>query len=165
MTSSNRKIFRVTGPLCGEFTGQRWIPPTKANDAELWCVFDLRLNKRWWLEAQSRSLWRHVMTQTKSMLKWPVRSTCTHFPPEIHFKVQSMKWLQFFSCFNELSTKNHKLAVLWGVSPFPGTKFYHTTAFQDDNRTSFGPLTEWLGMETCSRIPLLCPVAPFTNMV
>ena len=37
MTSSNGKIFRVTGHLCGEFTGHRWILHTKANDAELWC--------------------------------------------------------------------------------------------------------------------------------
>ena len=37
MTSSNGNIFRVTGPLCGEFTGHRWIPITKAIDAELWC--------------------------------------------------------------------------------------------------------------------------------
>ena len=37
MTSSNENIFRVTGPLCGEFTGHRWIPRTKASDAELWC--------------------------------------------------------------------------------------------------------------------------------
>ena len=37
MTSSNGNIFRVTGPLCGEFTGPRWIPLTKASDAELWC--------------------------------------------------------------------------------------------------------------------------------
>ena len=37
MTSSNRNIFRVTGPLCGEFTGHQWIPLTKASDAELWC--------------------------------------------------------------------------------------------------------------------------------
>ena len=36
MTSSNGNIFRVTGHLCGEFTGLRWIPRTKANDAELW---------------------------------------------------------------------------------------------------------------------------------
>ena len=35
MTSSNGNIFRVTGPLCGEFTGHRWIPRTKASDAEL----------------------------------------------------------------------------------------------------------------------------------
>ena len=37
MTSSNGNIFRVTGPLWGESTGHRWIPLTKANDAELWC--------------------------------------------------------------------------------------------------------------------------------
>ena len=37
MTSSNGNIFRVTGPLYGEFTGDRWIPFTKASDAELWC--------------------------------------------------------------------------------------------------------------------------------
>ena len=30
-------IFRVTGHLWGEFTGRRWIPRTKASDAELWC--------------------------------------------------------------------------------------------------------------------------------
>ena len=37
MTSSNGNIFRVTGHLCGEFTGDRWIPRTKASDAGLWC--------------------------------------------------------------------------------------------------------------------------------
>ena len=37
VTSSNRSIFRVTCPWCREFGGHRWIPVTKANDAELWC--------------------------------------------------------------------------------------------------------------------------------
>ena len=37
MTSSDGKQIRVTGPLCAEFTGDRWIPRTKASDAELWC--------------------------------------------------------------------------------------------------------------------------------
>ena len=31
------KHFPHSRPLCGEFTGQRWIPLTKASDAELWC--------------------------------------------------------------------------------------------------------------------------------
>ena len=45
MTSSNGSIFRVTGPLCGEFTGPRWIPHTKASDAELWCfLICVRIN-------------------------------------------------------------------------------------------------------------------------
>ena len=37
MMSSNGSIFRVTGPLCGELTGHRWIPLTKGSDVELWC--------------------------------------------------------------------------------------------------------------------------------
>ena len=37
MTSSNGNISRVTGLLCGEFTGDRWIPRTKASDTEFWC--------------------------------------------------------------------------------------------------------------------------------
>ena len=36
MTSSNGNIFSITGPLWGDSAGDRWIPPTKANDAELW---------------------------------------------------------------------------------------------------------------------------------
>ena len=35
MTSSNGKILRVAGHLCGEFTGPRWITSAKASDAEL----------------------------------------------------------------------------------------------------------------------------------
>ena len=66
MTSWNGNIFRVTGPLCGEFTGHRWIPLTKATDAEHWCFLwsapQQTLNnelRRWWFETQSRPLWRH----------------------------------------------------------------------------------------------------------
>ena len=33
----NWKHFHVTGHLCREFTGPRWIPRTKASDEELWC--------------------------------------------------------------------------------------------------------------------------------
>ena len=64
MTSSNGNIFRVTGHLCGEFTRHRWIPRTKASDAEPWCFLHLnkRLNKQswgWWFEMPSCPLWRH----------------------------------------------------------------------------------------------------------
>ena len=31
------KHFPRYWPLCGEFTGHRWIPRTKASNAELWC--------------------------------------------------------------------------------------------------------------------------------
>ena len=43
MTSSNGNIFRVTGHLCGEFTGPRWILRTKASDEELWCFLARKL--------------------------------------------------------------------------------------------------------------------------
>ena len=45
MTSSNENIFRVTGHLCGEFTGHRWTPRTKASDAELDFFLDLVNNR------------------------------------------------------------------------------------------------------------------------
>ena len=38
VTSSNENIFRGAGSVCGEFTGHRWIPLTKASNAEL-CFF------------------------------------------------------------------------------------------------------------------------------
>ena len=37
MTSSHGNILLVTGSLCREFTGYRWIPLRNANRAELWC--------------------------------------------------------------------------------------------------------------------------------
>ena len=66
MTSSNGNIFRVTGPLCWEFTNHKRThshrPVTQSFDV----FFDLRLNKRlskqsnpWYFETPSRSWWRH----------------------------------------------------------------------------------------------------------
>ena len=47
MTSWNGNIFHVTGHLCGEFTGPRWIPCTKASDAELWCFLSSASENGW----------------------------------------------------------------------------------------------------------------------
>ena len=43
-------IFRVTGPLWGKSTGNRWIPLTKAGEAELWCLL-------WSAPEQRRRRW------------------------------------------------------------------------------------------------------------
>ena len=66
MTSSNENIFRVTGPLCGEFTSHRLIPDKRPVTRRFDAFFDLRLNKRlikqsrgWWFETPSHPLWRH----------------------------------------------------------------------------------------------------------
>ena len=66
MTSSNGNFFRVTGTLFGGiFTGHRWIPLTKASDAELWCFLwsvlwmVSKLSWSWWFETPSHSVLRH----------------------------------------------------------------------------------------------------------
>ena len=66
MTSSNGNIFRVTGPLCGEFTGPGEFPTQRPVTRSFDFFFDLCRNKRlskqpwgWWFETLSWSLWRH----------------------------------------------------------------------------------------------------------
>ena len=49
MASSNGNIFRVTGHLCGEFTGHRGIPRTKASDTEFWWVFFISTRINGWV--------------------------------------------------------------------------------------------------------------------
>ena len=65
MTSSNGNIFRVTGPLCGEFTGPGEFPAQRPVTRSFDAFFDLGLNKRlskqpwgWWFQTPSWSLWR-----------------------------------------------------------------------------------------------------------
>ena len=60
------KLFRVTGPLCGEFTGHRLILAQRPVTRNFDVFYDLRLNKRlskqswgWWFETSSRSSCRH----------------------------------------------------------------------------------------------------------
>ena len=45
MTSSNENIFRVTGPLCGEFTGPGEFPAQRPATRSFDVFFDQRLNK------------------------------------------------------------------------------------------------------------------------
>ena len=59
MTPSNGNIFRVAGHWCGEFTGHRWIPRTKASarsfDVSLICA---RINA-WLNTREAGDLGRH----------------------------------------------------------------------------------------------------------
>ena len=72
MTSSNVNIFRVTGPLWGESTGDRWIPLTQRPVTwSLDAFFHLRLDKRltkpsrsWRFETPLCSLLRHIIAMT-----------------------------------------------------------------------------------------------------
>ena len=65
MMSWNGNIIRVTGPLCGEFTGPGEFPAQRPVTRSFDVFFDLRLNKRlgkqpwgWWFETPSWSFWR-----------------------------------------------------------------------------------------------------------
>ena len=71
MTSSNGNIFRVTGPLCGEFTGPGEFPAQRSVTRSFDVFFDLRLNEwmskqpwGWWFETLSWSLWCHCNVDT-----------------------------------------------------------------------------------------------------
>ena len=71
-TSASENLFRVTGPLRGEFTGQRRIPLTKASDIFLDLGPNKRLSKqsrRRWYEAPLRSLWRRCNAMFRSRFK------------------------------------------------------------------------------------------------
>ena len=111
MTSSNGNIFRVTGPLCGEFTGHRWIPLTKPVTRSFGVFFDLRLSKqstRRWFETPSRSLWRHcneliIILHTADPK--PVAHCCrcgSVLPPYFFFpKYSNQAWGRNIGCPNK----------------------------------------------------------------
>ena len=101
MTSSNGNIFRVTGHLCGEFTGPGEFPAQRPVTRSFDVLFDLRLNKRlskqswgWWFDTLSRPLWRHcnaficfliIIDHIEAETKWPPFGSR-------HFKIHFLEW-------------------------------------------------------------------------
>ena len=89
MTSSNGNIFRVTGPLCGEFTGPGELPTRRPVTRSFDVFFDLRLNKRlskqpwgWWFETLSCPLWRHGNGKYGICEQILYRKPCKHTIPQ-----------------------------------------------------------------------------------
>ena len=73
--NGNGNIFRVTGPLCGEFTGHGEFPAQRPVTRSCDVFFDLRPTKRlnkqpwgWWFETPSWSLWRQCNDTASHML-------------------------------------------------------------------------------------------------
>ena len=109
MTSSNGNIFRVTGRLCGEFTGPGEFTTQRAVTRNFGVFFDLRLNKRlskqpWgsWFETLSWSLWRHCNAD----------SECTLFSFTLQCHVMSLIFLNahFINLYVTESSAKHALA-------------------------------------------------------
>ena len=90
--------FRVTGPLWGESTDDRWIPLTKTSDAEVW--YFLYLNKPvqrtnetpviW--DAIVLIIWRHSKAETLSCL-WPL--LCLSWRKHVFINYQTVASLKF----------------------------------------------------------------------
>ena len=82
MTSSNRNIFHVTGPLWGDSTGHRWIPLTKSSDAELW-FFLAAPQQRVEQTIQTHVIWDTIAFIMPPLQRWTaniaqLRSGLTH---------------------------------------------------------------------------------------
>ena len=112
MTSSNGTVFRVTGPLCGEFTGPGEFPTQSPVTRSFDVYFDLRLNKRlnkqsrgWWFETLSRPFWRH-----RNVL-WSLESGRSYVkiitPLVSNDQTISQFCTRHDSCLTRLNTKNH----------------------------------------------------------
>ena len=87
MTSSNGNIFRVTGPLCGEFTGPGEFPTQRPVTRSFDVFFDLRPNKRlskqwrgWWFETLSCPFWRHRNEENRVHILWDILCVPTCIP-------------------------------------------------------------------------------------
>ena len=85
MTSSNGNIFLVNGCLCGEFTGHRCVPFTKASDAELWCYLWSVLE-----QTVEQTIETHVIWDANELiitsLQWPPLELCNSVHVRIPIK-------------------------------------------------------------------------------
>ena len=67
-------IFRVTGHLCGEFIGPRWIPHTKASDAALWCLL---WSAAGWVNNREAGALRHNCAHYDVIVMYCASQLCT----------------------------------------------------------------------------------------
>ena len=83
MTSSNGNIFRVIGHYRGEFTGHRWIPRTKASDAEIWCFLCVWING--WVNNREAGDLRRYRAHYEVTVMW----SKYWLPTQYHIRVYS----------------------------------------------------------------------------
>ena len=103
------KIFRVTGPLCGEFIGDRWIPSQRPVMRSFDVFFDLRLNKRLSKQRDAGDLRRHRthydVTITQNVYH-QIRNVFFYFYGRYNKVFLEQSW----------STYNLKMIVTWRQS-------------------------------------------------
>ena len=134
MTSANGKIFRVTGPLCREFTDPGEFPAQRSVTRRFEVFFDLRLKKRlskqswgWWFEAPSCSLWRHCnVPRLFSLTGVEKRKWTSNYPPWLYVDLISYPFYEFSGW-----TKNNRFARYWSESL--ALHWGHITYFEKRN--------------------------------
>ena len=129
MTSSNGNIFRVTGLLCGEFTGPGEFPTQRPVTWSFDVFFDLRLGKRlskqprgWWFETSSWSLWRHCNVHCDpeiTMLEF--RLFTTYMYTELYLLQNASKLYSNINTFNAFFSKRPFLqciqkTIIWWIT-------------------------------------------------
>ena len=111
MTSWHEDVFRITGPLCGESTGQRW-PSTRPSNTELRCFLC------YWHE--------QVVEQTNELTVWRhsnvTQSPCPYLPPRriVVFVHQGPRGLFHVLSVQEFTCKSESiLNMIITTVPFP----------------------------------------------
>ena len=117
MTSSNGNIFRVTGPLCGEFTGYRGIPGTKASDAELWCfLWSAPWINSWVNNREAGDLRRHRAQYdviVMALYKYDVLSSAlTHWGRD---QIDAISQTTFSNAFSRMKMNEFRLRFHWSL--------------------------------------------------
>ena len=111
-------FLRVTGHLCGEFTGPGEFPAQRPVTRSFEVFFHLRPNKRlskqswgWWFETPSHPLWRHCNIFVRSncpsaskVILTDHMAKSTVIKPQQSAKRLRNSWdvLYFIKCFNTL---------------------------------------------------------------
>ena len=89
MMSSSGNIFRVTCHLCGEITGHRWIPRTKASDAELWSFSLICAWINGWVNnREDGDLRRHRANYDVIVTLWRKTKTVSHHTTKQRFALE-----------------------------------------------------------------------------
>ena len=185
MTSSNGNIFRLTGPWCGEFIGDRWIPRQRPVTPRFGVFFDLRLVNGWVNNGEAGDLrrnrahydvsvminpgWLSIGPLSVNFIAFQVKMpafVCKKF----QVKMSSAKCRQFCSCRNMLAcgvTEEQDLAILY-CHPFVSTKQHPLTlcirsesciklTYFANSEISLEQSTLWYSLAN------LCPIVPIST--
>ena len=115
-TPLNGNNFLVTGPLYGGFTGHRWIPLTKASDAELWCFL--------WATPEETAKWtieKPVIWVTIALIMTSLQCYQINFVCELRTDLPMHYWLGSNNTF--MAGSLLFLSGIWQINPLSADCF------------------------------------------